>query len=192
MAGLGDQLPTREPEPMSESNKITPEQKHVLACLGVMLLHIQGIEKVIHVCVSYVFPKTPLRELSILALQERTESLRAKTIGYLLRELKARVGIDDTFENVLSKFLEMRNTFVHNIDEIPGWSLDSEDGIAVAHRFLSELDRVSGIVQGVFLGIVRSWQEENQIETEWADRNLLTEIDAFYKPLAHRWFVEKE
>jgi hypothetical protein len=68
--------------------------------------------------------------------QERTDSLRAKTVGYLLHELRARVGIDDTFESVLSKFLAMRNTVVHNIDEIPGWSLDSEDGIAVAHSFL--------------------------------------------------------
>jgi hypothetical protein len=181
----------REPEPMSEKN-LSPEQKHIFACLGLMLLHIQGIEKVIHLCVSYVFPKTPLHELSILALQETTEALRRKTIGALLCELKARVGIDDTFENVLSKFLTMRNTVVHNLDEIPGWSLDSEDGIAVAHSFLRELDRVSGIVQGVFLGIVRAWQEENQIETAWADRSLLIEVDAFYKPLANRWFFEKE
>jgi hypothetical protein len=178
---------------MSENN-ISPEQKQILTWLGLMLLRIQAIEKVIHLCVSYVFPKTPLQELSMLALQERTDSLRAKTVGYLLHELRARVGIDDTFESVLSKFLAMRNTVVHNIDEIPGWSLDSEDGIAVAHSFLSELLRMSGIVEGVFLGIVRAWQEENQMETAWSEipKTFLIEIDAFYKPLALGWFFEKE
>jgi hypothetical protein len=51
-------------------------------------------------------------------------------------------------------------------NHIPGWSLDSQDGIAVAHRFLSELLRLSGIVEGVFTGIVRAWQEENQMEIQ--------------------------
>jgi hypothetical protein len=53
---------------------------------------------------------------------------------------------------------------------------------------------MSGIVEGVFLGIVRAWQEENQMETAWSEipKTFLIEIDAFYKPLAHRWFGEKE
>ena len=69
---------------------------------------------------------------------------RAKTVGYLLHELRARVGIDDTFESVLSKFLAMRNTVVHNIDEIPGWSLDSEDGIAELQLHTVSLASYSG------------------------------------------------
>jgi hypothetical protein len=72
----------------------------------------------------------------VIALQERTDSLRAKTVGYLLHELKMRVAIDDTFEEVLSKFLQVRNTIVHDVDEIPGWSFDNKVGISVAHSFL--------------------------------------------------------
>jgi hypothetical protein len=62
---------------MSENN-ISPEQKQILTWLGFMLLRIQAIEKVIRLCVSYVFPKTPLQELSMLALQERTDSLSVR------------------------------------------------------------------------------------------------------------------
>ena len=61
-----------------------------------------------------------------------------------MHELRARVGIDDTFESVLSKFLAMRNTVVHNIDEIPGWSLDSEDGIAELQLHTVSLASYSG------------------------------------------------
>jgi hypothetical protein len=88
----------------------------------------------------------------------------------------------------------MRNTIVHNVDQIAGWSLDSQDGIAVAHRFLSELLRLSSIVEGVFTGIVRAWQEENQMEIQidGIPKEFFGEIDVFYKPLACRWFFEKE
>jgi hypothetical protein len=95
---------------MIEDKKISPEQKHVLACVGLMILHIQVIEKLIHLCVSYVFPKTPLHELSAAALLETADALRDRTVGNLLPELRKRVGIDEEFENVLSKFLKMRNT----------------------------------------------------------------------------------
>jgi hypothetical protein len=95
---------------------------------------------------------------------------------------------------VLQKFLKMRNTIVHDIDQIPDWSLDTQDGIAGAHRFLSELLRLSEIVEGVFTGIMRAWQEENQMETriDGIPNDFFVAIDAFYKPLACRWFFEKE
>ena len=179
---------------MIEDKKISPEQKHVLACVGFMILHMQVIEKLIHLCVAYVFPKTPLHKLSMAALLETADALRDRTVGNLLRELRKRVGIDEEFENVLQKFLKMRNTIVHDIDQIPDWSLDSQDGIAVAHRFLSELLRLSEIVEGVFTGIMRAWQEENQMETriDGIPNEFFVAIDAFYKPLACRWFFEKE
>jgi hypothetical protein len=90
---------------MIEDKKISPEQKHVLACVGLMILHMQLIEKLIHLSVSYVFPKTPLRELLMAALLETTDALRDRTVGNLLHELRKRVGIDEEFEKVLQKFL---------------------------------------------------------------------------------------
>src|SRR5438105_6374912 len=179
---------------MIEDKKISPEQKHVLACVGLMILHMQVIGKLIHLCVSYVFPKTPLHEISVVALLETADAMRNRTAGNLLIELRKRVGIDEEFENVLKKFLKMRNTIVHDVDQIPDWSLDSQDGIAGAHRFLSELLRLSEIVEGVFTGIIRAWQEENQMETRinGIPEEFFVAIDAFYKPLACRWLLEKQ
>jgi hypothetical protein len=104
------------------------------------------------------------------------------------------VGIDDKFENVLNEFLGMRNTFVHNVDEIPGWSLDHEGGIAAARDFVCELLRLSDIVEGVFMGLTRAWQEENNMELEVAGIpvGFFDNIDAVYKPLVDIIFFEKE
>jgi hypothetical protein len=68
---------------MIEDKKISPEQKHVFACVGFMILHMQVVEKLIHLCVAYVFPKTPLRELSMAALLETADALRDRTVGNL-------------------------------------------------------------------------------------------------------------
>jgi hypothetical protein len=179
---------------MSDGTILSPAQKHMLTWIGMTLLRIQSVEKTIQLCVTYVFPKTPIHKLSISALCERTEYLRTKTVGYLLKELRTRVGIDDTFEDVLKKFLKMRNMFIHNVYEITGWSLDSDDGLAIARDFVSELLRLSGIVEGVFVGLTRSWQEENNMELEVAGipAGFFDKIDAIYKPLVDIIFFEKE
>jgi hypothetical protein len=36
-------------------------------------------------------------------------------------------------------FLKMRNTFVHNVSEVPGWNLDTEEGQKIAMKFVCEL-----------------------------------------------------
>jgi hypothetical protein len=77
-----------------------------------------------------------------------------------LAELHKRIDLDDSFDEILCLFLEMRNTFVHNLDEIPGWSLDHGEGLAVARKFLAEFIRMTDIVQSVFTGLVRSWQDK--------------------------------
>ena len=94
------------------------EQKQMLASMGVLLLHIQTLETIIRFCVTYVFHNKPSFSIEILKTQEK--HIRNKTIGYLLHELRQRVGISDDFERVLNDFLQMRNMFVHNVDEIPG------------------------------------------------------------------------
>jgi hypothetical protein len=67
---------------------------------------------------TYVLPRTP--NLTWEMLYNRKQKLRTKTVGYLLYELRAQVEIIPQFDDMLTKFLEMRNTFVHNVDEIPG------------------------------------------------------------------------
>jgi hypothetical protein len=129
---------------------ISATQKQMLALIGVTLLRLQSTETTLQFCMTYVLPKMPNLTWEMLA--SRQEYLRTKTVGYLLNELRSRVQVIPHFENVLTRFLGMRNTFVHNVDEIPGWSLNSDEGISTAHSFLRELLRLDEIVQAVFWG----------------------------------------
>jgi hypothetical protein len=91
----------------------------------------------------------------------------------------------------------MRNTFVHNVDEVPGWSLNSDEGIAAAHSFLTELLRLNEIVQAVFLGIISAWQDENSMHVDVPGmpehgKQYFVHINATYKPLVDEIFFEKE
>ena len=144
---------------------------------------------------TYVLPKMPNFTWEMLA--NRKEYLRTKTVGYLLHELRSRVQVIPHFENVLTRFLGMRNTFVHNVDEIPGWSLDSDEGISTAHSFLMELLRLDEIVQAVFWGLISAWQDENSLHVEVPEmpesgRRFLEHVNAVYKPIVDEIFFEKE
>jgi len=174
---------------------ISAEQKQTLALIGVTLLRVQSTETTLKFCMTYVLPKTP--DLTWEMLVNREQYLRTKTVGYLLYELRKRVEIILQFEDVLTQFLRMRNTFVHNVDEIPGWSLDGDEGIAAAHSFLRELLRLDEIVQSVFWGLITEWQDENSLHVEVpgmpeSGRRFFEHINATYKPLIDAIFCEKD
>jgi hypothetical protein len=45
----------------------------------------------------------------------------------------------------------MRNTFVHNVDEVPGWDLDTKQGRKITNVFVRELCMLAAFVTGVFV-----------------------------------------
>src|ERR1700746_1330966 len=104
---------------------ISAIQKQMLAFRGVTLLRLQSTKTTIQFCMTHVLPKTS--NLTWEMLNDRQQYLRTKTVGYLLHQLRTRVAIDPQFDEMLIKFLGMRNTFVHNVNEIPGWSLDTDE-----------------------------------------------------------------
>jgi hypothetical protein len=114
-----------------------------------------------------------------------------------MHELRRRVEIIPHFEGTLANYLGMRNTFVHNVDEIPGWSLSSDGGLDAAHSFLRELLRLDDIVQAVFLGLMSAWQDQNSMHLEVpgmpeSGKRYFEHINATYKPLVDEIFFGKE
>src|SRR5438128_11469036 len=97
---------------------ITPEQKDILARVGMAMVTLQTVEQLIRLVTTYVIQGPEPLTLEYLQSLDRKE--RNKTIGFLLCELRKRVELDDTFDDTLRRFLDMRNTFIHNLDEIPG------------------------------------------------------------------------
>ena len=62
---------------------------------------------------------------------------RKKTIGYFLTELRKRADLHDQFDQKLRDFLDHRNTFIHNLHDVPGWNLETQGGKDVARQFIS-------------------------------------------------------
>jgi hypothetical protein len=172
-------------------NALGLKQKDMLAWMGMTTLLVQVTEKIIRLAMTFVIQNATPLTLEVIQAQEQAE--QKKTIGYFLTELRKRVDLDDHFDEILCEFLRMRNTFAHNLDEIPGWTLNNAEGLAVAHTFLSEFIRVINIVQSVFIGLVRAWQEQIGVEDDAvSDHPIFAKIDAIYKPLAAQIFFEKE
>ena len=48
------------------------------------------------------------------------------------------------------RFLEMRNSFVHNISEVPGWNLQTRKGRDAAKKFLIELTMLAMAITSLF------------------------------------------
>ena len=93
---------------------------------------------------------------------------------------------------MLEEFLESRNVFVHNISDIPGWKLASEDGLAVANQFVGRLIELNEDVLRVFVGLVRAWQIQVGIKDHvWEGRAFFTEIDEQVVPLLNDMFNAK-
>ena len=172
--------------------KLDTELEAIFVRIGLLLHVVQITENLTRLVMTYVIQKDSpltLEKLETLQGKERT-----KTLGYFICELNKRVDLDDGFGETLSRFLDMRNKFVHNHDEIPGWCLDTDDGRKVAHAFLAEFHRVMEAVTMVFLGLVRSWEEQigMTVGDDLTAMPYFRQIDTIYKPLADDIFFGKE
>src|ERR1700720_1052162 len=88
--------------------------------IGAALVACQTAEKLINVSLRSLFPKEPIRTVEML--DRLNEEYRRKTLGYFIRALRERVGIDEQFDALLGDFLEHRNTLVHDLAGVPGHS----------------------------------------------------------------------
>src|SRR5713226_5506895 len=122
----------------------SPELR-TLALMGACLLHVQLAERVLAGAVKSVLGD---RTLTAAKLMEQTEHEWRHTLGDMLKELRRRARIERKFRDKLYRFLEMRNIFVHDVSEVPGWNLSTEQGRKVATDFLFELFALSLSVTG--------------------------------------------
>src|SRR5271156_2786636 len=85
-----------------------------------------------------------------LNLMEQTETQRKQTLGDFVKRLKRRVKLEPKFKDDLYRFLNMRNTFVHNLSEAPGWDMEAPEGRVVARKFMTELAVRSITITAIF------------------------------------------
>jgi hypothetical protein len=162
--------------------------------IGGAVLACQAAEKLINLCLLYLFPKEPIRTVEML--EQLDEQHRRKTLGQFVRALRERVGLAPEFDTLLANFLEHRNTLVHDLQRLKGHTFSSYDGLhqmnEYARRTLSEAMRLTEI----FIAFIDAWSEQifDRIRAEHPDdydSTFLTNIRETITPLLNYLVYEK-
>jgi hypothetical protein len=145
----------------------------------------QATETVISTCLTYVLPEGGVLTLEMLLRSGQ----KKRTLGQFLTELRKRVDIDEHFDMILEEFLDKRNTLIHRVMDVPGWSLDTEEGCLIAYQFVNRLITVDEAVRDTFTALMVVWQKSEDIKT--TVDHLFADIDTYRKIVNHTFF-EKE
>ena len=162
--------------------KHTKEGRDALARIGAALIQLQRTELTINFCIKHVLPKTARPSKDMFDTVARRPPL-----GRLIAELHRHVAVSDSFKATLEEFLDKRNALVHHIEFVPGWTLETEKGLAVAHRFIGRLEVLERRVSYVFDALLKAWKlqhsyigHESRLRpmSDKAYRNLMESLDA--------------
>jgi hypothetical protein len=177
---------------IAASMELSEQQQRILAWIGVALVLLQTTEKIINLCLTFVFQKGSPLTLEDLERQQKKE--RKKTIGYFLGELRKRVDLDAKFDQTLRDFLNYRNIFIHNLDYVPGWDFDTPNGRQAAWQFISELNSLTETVLLTFSGFVRAWEKQIGMNAPIpsGSEHVILWIDRVYTPLIHELVFKKD
>jgi hypothetical protein len=152
------------------------------------LLQLQTIERMIGLTITFVLQKSNMTPKTLL---EQAEKESKRTLGYFLKELQKRADVHPGFGSTLRRFLKQRNTFVHDLTDIPGSDLETEKGREIAARFLMELAQISNQVLFTFSALTRRWLKETKLNVKY-DHPMLREIDEAFGGLVDDIFIAKK
>jgi hypothetical protein len=120
-ADIGEMTPNQE--------KWIPSKEETFAQIGLLLLLTQDVEFVTTRLLGLVYPNGA-------PSAEELEKLSKETLGALIRKLKTRVELDETFQGMVEHFVEGRNIFVHRLRHQSWFDLESEKGRDEVWNFL--------------------------------------------------------
>lgn len=168
---------------ISRKGNMAKQERDILARIGATLIAIQRTEMTVGFCTKHILPKAARPSKDLFAPDSRRPPM-----GQLIAELRKRVVVADTFKATLAKYLDARNAFVHQIEFVPGWTLNTDEGCSVAEAFLDRLDALDREVSQAFAAMVRSWQIANGAVPRKKGTRLLPMSDRAYLHLAQSLF----
>lgn len=171
-----------------ESGYIHKVPEEIFAEIGCRLILLQNLEYFIEFVVKVAFADN--------AEIAKKEILREdkKTLGQLLRIMRTRVDIEESFNDILKRTLKARNIFVHEFSM--KYDLHSLEGLRQAVGFLTEtmddLEEVSKTMKALAI----SYGSEEQIsdphlEDFWRKNGDLNELESKYVPSLGEIFEKK-
>lgn len=156
---------------------MSPAAVEALTRMGQLLIQMQVLEKLVSLSLTF-----PLRDVGVKTLDAlfTAEAKNKKaTIGRLIVALKSRVDLDDDFATMLDRFLDYRNTFVHDLDRMGGFEWQLEGGIARMHDFLDTLSTDTEFITKAFTSLLVEWSSAVGVHPEGTQsvRDILGDLD---------------
>ncbi|MBR0986534.1 hypothetical protein [Bradyrhizobium liaoningense] len=118
--------------------------------MGLALFKIQDAERVLKLALEWVGADP---DVTLAGLEAREASLRRRTLGQTLELFKQHIQFVDDFEIGMSEFLASRNMFVHHFLSLPGFSVDTDEEVAVGIEFLRKLINQADLLTKVMQGL---------------------------------------
>jgi hypothetical protein len=136
-----------------ESDNLLKKQKKFFMLIGASLYESQGIEyklkklsKFIPISVEDTFSKIEKKEFL-----ERETILNKKTLDQIFNEFKKRpILFNSDAEFFVNKFIEERNTVVHHLFKIPGFNINTEEGIDKGIELLEQYRETIQDINDIF------------------------------------------
>ena len=160
----------------------------ILLRIGYVFLHLQDTERVTKVAIQVAMPAQ--NDLFLSLVEKLDPQARKKPLGVFLVALRQRASLKADIDKLLERYLSSRNTFVHNLAEVPGWSLQTEEGLTIASAFLVRLLTDSKDVRLLFQGLLHAYKVQSEVETAPEEDAKFQALDKYEKPLFERkWIV---
>jgi hypothetical protein len=167
-------------------NREVPEE--IFAEIGCRLVLLQDLEMFIAFAAKVVFAED--------AIEAREAILNAdnKTLGELLKLLRKRVKVDETFDERLKRTLKARNIFIHEFSH--DYDLRTPVGIKQAIKFLldtlDDLEEVTKVMKGLIISFARDREiADPELEKVWRVHGDLNELETSYLPALSKVFKKK-
>lgn len=161
--------------------------KMILTQIGYVFLQIQRAEKTVKLAVLVVMPAAA--DLFAPLIERLEPKKRKPPLGPFLNKLRSRATVHPDIEQLLARYLDNRNRFVHNLSEVEGWSLTTHAGCVAASRFLNGLLDDAQEVRAIFRAMLHAYQLQTNMPTTEEDGREFDELVSKYgAPLiARNW-----
>lgn len=168
----------------------SPNTEDIYSLIGFALTYIQSVEKSISFVTTYVLQDEPLTMVNLNSINAKE---RKKTLGFFIKKIQKTTSLAPPLENLLSDYLNNRNDFIHNHNQISGWDLDTEEGIEIAKKFTVNLWRQAHKINEIFAALVTKWQEQTGIYPleQHEGEEYIKEIDEKYGASINILFTKK-
>lgn len=134
------------------------QKRNLFALIGMTLSHVQLTESLINHTLLLVIQEGD--GLDMEAFKKQNHLLNRKTLGQMVVILKKRVGLHEGLEELLTNFVQDRNTLAHNLGRVEGYDVATVQGRAAMTSFLRELIDNATRLQKIFLALGVSWQQQ--------------------------------